>query len=47
MKLFLRFGNVIVIGLILLLVYIALDHFNYLPSKSYNDADFGIKYTRA
>ena len=47
MKLFLRFGNVIVIGLILLLVYIALDHFNYLPSKSYNDADFGIEFIKS
>lgn len=47
MKLFLRFGNVIVIGLILLLVYIALVHFNYLPSKSYNDADFGIEFIKS
>ena len=42
MEKFLRFGNIIVLVLILVLVFIALDHFNYLPSKIFNDSDFDI-----
>ena len=37
MKLFLRFGNLLVIALFLLLVFIALDRFDYLPRKTYSD----------
>ena len=44
MKLFLRFGNALVIILFLILVYIALDHFNYLPQKSYTDSDFNVDF---
>ena len=44
MKIFLRFGNVLVIILILLLVFIALDHFNYLPSQIFSDSDFDIEF---
>ena len=47
MKLFLRFGNVIVLLLILLLFYIALDHFGYLPSKAFADDDFDIEFVPA
>lgn len=44
MKKFLRFGNILVILLFGLLVFIALEHFNYIPHKSYTDQDFNIKY---
>ncbi len=44
MKKFLTFGNVLVIILFGLLVYIALDYFNYIPRKSYTDQDFNISY---
>ena len=44
MKLFLRLGNAIEIILFLILVFIALDHFNYLPQKSYTSADFNVDF---
>ncbi len=47
MEKFLRFGNVIVLVLILILGYIALDHFNYLPSKIFSDSDFDIEFVKS
>ena len=47
MKLFLRWGNAIVIILFLILVFIALDHFNYLPKKSYTGSDFNVDFIKS
>lgn len=47
MKKFLRIGNIIVIILILVLFYVALDHFNYLPSQIFKDSDFDIEFIQS
>ena len=47
MKLFLRFGNLLVIVLFLLLVFIALDRFDYLPRKTYSDDDFNVSFIKS
>ena len=44
MKNFLRFGHILVLFLVLLLVIIALDEFGYLPKISYGDEDFTIDF---
>lgn len=44
MKNFLRFGHILVLFLVLLLVIIALDEFGYLPKISYGDEDFVVDF---
>ena len=47
MKNFLRFGHILVLFLVLLLVIIALDEFGYLPKISYSDADFAVEFQKS
>lgn len=47
MKIFLRFGHLLVLFLILILVIIALKEFGYLPSKFFSDKDFNVEFSES